>query len=423
MQQSIAHKRFLQWISICLASLLIVPSAIAQDWSQWRGPQRDGALATFQSPATWPEQLKLKWKVTVGSGHSSPVVAGKRVFVLTRENEREVIAAYDLNSGQPVWRDSYTAEYVVQQAGNDHGKIPRATPIIHQGKLYTVGINGVVSCFEAQTGKLQWRKSVARAGPQAYPQFGYAASPLLAGNLLIVPSGGGTESGMMAFVAKTGQVKWKWQGQYKQPENGIGYASPILWSRGGETHLVMLTDLALVGLAPETGSKLWEFAFPLIWESTLTPLVAQQQLIVADQKEGMVAVRVEREGNEWKAKQAWRKPELAGYMSSPVVQGNLIFGLSVRRKGQFFCADATTGQTFWQTMGKEGDYAVFLVAGQNLLIQTTEGVLIIAQSNQTVFSPVRQYKIAESATWAHPALVNDGIVIKDANSLALWKLN
>lgn len=402
--------------------LLAATSGTAQDWSQWRGPQRDGVFASFKSPANWPEQLKLKWRVTVGGGHSSPVIAGKRVFVLTREAEQEVVAAYDLASGKRLWRDSYAADYVVQGAGKDHGRIPRATPVVRQGRLYTLGVNGVLSCYDAKPGKLRWRKSVASEGARPYPQFGYGASPLLVGELLIAPTGGGQESGLTAFVAATGEVKWHWRGQYKQAANGVGYASPILWSHEGATHLVMLTETVLVGLAPESGAQLWEFAFPLNWESTLTPLIAGQQVIVADQQEGMVAVRVTRHGAEWKAEQVWRKVEMSGYLSSPVVLGNSLFGLSVRRKGQYFRADATTGQPFWRTTGKEGDYAVFLVAGNDLLIQTTEGELIVAGNSQTEFTPVRRYKIADAATWAHPALVNDGIVIKDAQTLALWKL-
>lgn len=416
------HAIFRQYLLWWVAAFVVAAPATAQDWSQWRGPQRDGVLASFKSPAVWPEQLKRQWKVTVGSGHSSPVVAGQRVFVLTRVEEQEVVAAYDLKSGRRLWRDAYAAEYVVPGAGKDHGKVPRATPIVQRGRLYTVGISGTLSCFEARTGKLHWRKNIAGTGAQPYPQFGYAVSPLIVGDLLIAPTGGGETGGLTAFVAATGAVRWQWSGQYKQTANGIGYASPVLWDNDGARHLVMLTETALVGLSPETGQKLWEFAFALNWESTLTPLIHQQQVIVADQTKGMVAVRVVRHEQRWKAEEVWRKPELAGYMSSPIAQGHRLFGLSLRRKGQFFCADAATGQPLWQTMGKEGEYAALLLAGQTLLIQTTEGALLVAPSQQNEFAPVRRYQIAESATWAHPALVNDGIVIKDATSLALWKL-
>src|ERR1051325_2626636 len=147
---------------LAFAMLSVSRPAPAQDWTQWRGANRDGRIPSFTAPNVWPEQLKMKWKIDVGIGHSSPVVAGKKVFTLSRQGEQEVVSAFDFDTGKQLWKDSYPVEYTMNPAAVTHGKGPKATPVVASGRLYTLGINGILSCYDTATGKGKWRKEFSR---------------------------------------------------------------------------------------------------------------------------------------------------------------------------------------------------------------------------------------------------------------------
>ena len=153
-------------------SLFAFPGFLALiDWPQWRGPNRDG-LVSADLPKAWPERLRQVWNVPVGEGHSSPVVAGKAVYQFTRVRSQETIAAYDLTSGKQIWKQSYAAPYEMNSAATAHGKGPKATPVVASGRLFTIGISGILTCWDANSGKRIWGLAA-----QGSPDFGHASSP------------------------------------------------------------------------------------------------------------------------------------------------------------------------------------------------------------------------------------------------------
>ncbi|HEY6400136.1 MAG TPA: PQQ-binding-like beta-propeller repeat protein, partial [Blastocatellia bacterium] len=145
-----------------------------QDYPQWRGRNRDGAASGFEEPKVWPEKLTLRWKVEVGEGYATPIVVGKTVYAFTRRDGAETLTALDAATGKLIWRTGYPAPYKAADAAAKHGAGPKATPLFHNGKLFTVGISGAVSAFNAATGKLLWQKPA----PAEHPYFGMAASPI-----------------------------------------------------------------------------------------------------------------------------------------------------------------------------------------------------------------------------------------------------
>lgn len=157
-----------------------------EGWSQWRGPARDGVASSFTVPTAWPTQLTRRWQVPVGLGHASPVVSGNRVVVHTRQGTRELVSAFDLQSGKPLWQDGVEAPHTMNQAATGHGPGPKSTPAIAGGRVFTLGISGIFSAHDLATGKLLWRKNA----PPAPPAFGTAASPLVDGSTVIAFLGG-----------------------------------------------------------------------------------------------------------------------------------------------------------------------------------------------------------------------------------------
>lgn len=340
--------------------------------------------------------------------------------MLTRLRDSETVTCLDLHGGKVIWRDQYAAEVTVFAPAKEHGKGPKSTPVVHAGKLYTLGVSGTLSCYDARGGKLIWRReSAGNKLGESYPIFGMTPSPLVAGGNVIVPVGGNNHAQWTAFDLHTGAVRWQW-GDPDIPKdgNGMGYSSPVEIQAGGERHVIILTPKDLVGLRSSDGKLLWRHGLAG-GEATVTP-VSTAGLIVISRAGKAVAVRVTRRDGGWATEDVWQNPALHSAYSSPVPGGQFIFGLSGRNKGQLFCADARSGVVVWSTEGREGEYASLVRAGSMLLILNTDGLLTVAAAGAKGFTPARRYRVADSPTWAHPVVVGAGILVKDKTDLTLW---
>lgn len=405
-------------IFVGVLAAVCAQSARAQDeWAQWRGANRDGVVRAFPAPAVWPKELTRKWKVAAGGGYSSPVVAGDRVFLHTREGEQEVVTSFDLATGKTVWTKSYPAPFAKNQYAVRMGKGPNSTPVAHGGRLYTLGVTAILSAFDARTGDLKWRKDFSPRVDTSKLFTGTAMSPVVEKNLLIAHVGDDRGGSLIAFDLATGAEKWEWFG------DGPGYASPVVTDLAGARQIVTLTDKSVVGVAADNGRLLWKVPFKDEWnENIVTPVVSGKTLIVSGVRQGTRAFEIVRAAGGFEAKQLWHNPAVQMYMSSPVVEGDLLYGMSNTRKGQYVCLDAKTGQTVWATEGRDGSQAAVLNAGGVLLFLTSDADLIVAAKSRKGFEPLARYKVAESATWAHPAILGKQILVKDEASLALWSV-
>jgi outer membrane protein assembly factor BamB len=392
--------------------LSLLAIAIAEDWPQWRGPHRDGIGSAITEPKVWPEQLKLKWKVKVGEGHSSPLVSGGKIYIHARQDEREVLQCLRADNGQVIWQEGYAAPYTVNPAATGHGKGVKSTPVIEGGRIYTLGIGGILSCFDANTGKPQWRKEFGS------PAIGVATSPVVDRGLLIAHVGVRDKGALTAFDAKTGAEKWSWKG------DGPGYASPIVVDLGGTRQVVTQSQNNIVGVAAATGQLLWHIPFKTPYDQNIvTPVLYHDTLILSGLGNSTFGLKLIKRGGEWVTDKLWQDKDVAMYMNSPVLSGDLLFGMAARNKGQFFCLDPRTGTTLWTSPGRQADNAAIEDAGPVLLILTTDSELMVVRKNPKAFEVVRKYTVADSPTWAHPVVLGNGILIKDSTMLALWNIS
>jgi outer membrane protein assembly factor BamB len=397
-----------------VAAALAMPLSAA-DWPQWRGPGRDGRVVGLAPRASWPEALKPAWKVTVGEGHASPVVASGRIYVFARLGEEEVLHAIDLTTGKMTWRQSYPAPYTVNPAASGHGKGPKSTPVVGEGCICTLGIGGILSCFEAASGKRLWNAS-GKGFAASSPQYGAAMSPLVDRGLLIAHVGGEDDGALTAFELKTGVVRWAWKG------DGPAYASPVVSELAGRRQVITQTRGHLVGVSADRGELLWKVPFATPYgQNAVTPVVSGDLVIYSGLEQPVRALRVVKQGAGFATAPAWENAEVAAYMSAPVLADGRLCGLSHRKKGQLFCLEAATGKTAWLSEGRQGDNAALLSLGATLLVLSTEGELVVAPASGASFSPVRRYTVAASPTWAHPVVVDEGVLVKDAQSLALLR--
>jgi outer membrane protein assembly factor BamB len=400
-----------------LFTLTVSSPAESQDWNQWRGPNRDGVVAPSSLPTSWPETLKPGWKLTVGVGHSSPIVVGNTVIVFARQEDREVVSRVDLDTGKVVWQDGYDAPYTVNPIARAHGPGPKATPVAGNGKLYTFGITEILSCYDVGSGKLVWRKNFAGQFRSTSPDFGTAASPLVDRGLVIVHVGTSGQGALTALDAATGEVKWRWTG------DGPSYVSPIAVDLAGTRQIVTQSQSSIISVAADTGKLLWSIPFTTPYvQNIVTPLLYKDLLIFSGLDQGVMAVRAVKRGDAWVPETVWRNRDVGMYMNSPILSGDLLLGLSHKNKGQFFCLEAGSGKTIWMGDGRQGDNAAMVLSGPFVLSLTSDADLVVAKVGAGGLEPVRKYKAAESQTWAHPVLVGRRLLIKDATTLALWTI-
>jgi len=287
-------RRPISLVPLLVALWLAAGSALAADWPQWRGPARDGTLQKFKLPQAWPKELERGWQVEVGLGHASPVVAGQRVYAFARRDEDEVIRCFNLADGKEVWHQSYPAPYKVNEAAAAHGKGPKSTPAVAAGRVYTLGISGILSCWDAEKGTRRWQKDFSKQFKQSSPAYGTATSPLIDGDKCIVFVGGPGQGALMALDAQSGETKWSWDG------DGPGYASPVIGVFSDVRQIITQSQTACIGVDEQTGALLWKIPFATDYEQNIvTPVLYDESVIFSGYNKGVSRYRVEKQGDDW----------------------------------------------------------------------------------------------------------------------------
>ena len=404
-----------------VAAILMLPvvSVLAQrgttDWPQWRGPNRDGSAPSFTAPKAWPENLTERWKAEVGLGYATPVVVGTRVYTFTRRDDNEVVAALDAATGKQIWQAQYAAPYTVVKAAASHGMGPKATPAYADGRLFTHGLSGILSAYDANSGKLLWQKPAPAAGPT----FTTSQSPIVDRGLLIVHVGGNKEGGLTAFDPATGNQRWQWNG------DGPGYGSPVVAEIGGTRQVITPTYQSLVGVSVETGQLLWRRPHKARSDvNAITPLVVGDTVISSAVEVGIAAVKPTKQGDQWTATDAWLNSDVYFQLSNGAIVGDALFGLSSVGSGTYVIVDVKTGKLLWSGEPRAATNAAIQKAGTLLLILENDGELLVVDGTKTAsMTPLRRYKVADTPTWAAPSISGNRIFVKDETSVTLWTVD
>lgn len=403
-------------IFLLIGSMILLSAGFvfAQDWPQWRGPNRDGKVKGFAEPKEWPSELTLKWKTTVGLGDSTPALVGNRLYVFTRQGDEEVNLCLDAQTGRELWKDKYAAMAVTGPPSRHPG--PRSSPAVADGKVVTIGVGGVISCLDAATGKVLWRKDPY---PEVVPQFFTAMSPLIMDGMAIAHLGGKDNGGIIAYDLNTGNPNWQWT------EEGPEYSSPSLLTVDGTKQIVTLTEKSIVGIGLADGKLQWKL--PFVPErrayNAATPIIDGEKVIYTGAGRGTKAVKIEKQTDGFTAKELWSNTEVAPQFNTPVLKNGLLFGLSNR--GNLFCINNQTGQTAWidPTQTDRGGFAAIVDVGSVILALPSSAELIVIKPVEKEYTELARIKVSEKATYAHPVIAGNRIYIKDEDSLSLWTID
>ena len=405
-------RQFCTGIGIAAVATMLIPATAAgQDWTQWRGANRDGSVSGFDVPAAWPAALSEQWTVEVGSGYASPILIGDRLFMFARQGDDEVMLALDAASGETVWRTSYPAPFNMVAATRNHGPGPKSTPAYDDGRLFTLGISGIVTAFDAETGDELWQ----RPADPVEPLYHTGQSPIVDGGQVILHVGGHDAGALTAFDVVTGEEQWSWNG------DGPAYGSPILAEIEGVRQVITFTQEHFVGVSADTGALLW--SRPYTTQSTTTsqtPRLYQGDIIESGRGNGITRFRVVREGNAWTTEDVWHTDEVSLHMTNGVVVDGVLFGLSHLNSGQYFGLDLDTGTVLWTSDPRQAENAAILNVGTTILALEEDAELLVVPHSRTGFAPAQRYEVADSATWTLPTIAGNRLFVKDVESLTLW---
>jgi outer membrane protein assembly factor BamB len=409
--------------------LLVVASAYADDWPQWRGPARDGVWRETGILERIPASgLEVRWRAKVGAGYSGPVVAQGRVFVTDHQFSPEVerVLCFDEATGKSLWMHSYPADYKDMEYGNG----PRSSPTVHDGKVYTLGTQGHLFCLDAAKGEVVWQKKLADDFHGQIPRYGASAAPLVVGELLIVCAGGQPEASVVALDRKTGDLRW--QALSDRP----AYSSPIVINAGGTEQVVVWTADSITGFEPATGKVFWQVP----WKAEFDPAqmvaspVWHNDMLLCLGAWGRGSRMLKLDSVRPAASVLWEtraKPTTT--ISTPIFQNDDYF-YAILGNGSLACLEAATGKEVWTsrepTSGSYGN-AHLTPNGDRVFLFNHIGHLILARMTPTGYEelgrsllvePTAGYRAQGPITWAHPAYANKCVFARNDRELVCASL-
>jgi len=386
----------------------------AANWNQWRGPSRNGMV---DGDFAWPEKLEGRlrevWRQDLQPSYSGPIVAEGKVFVTETANKKnEVVTAFSLADGKKLWDETWEGSLSVPFFARSNGSWIRSTPAFADGKLLVGGIREMLVCLDAETGQQIWANDCVKKHKSDVPSFGFVCSPLIEGDFVYVQAGGG----LLKLALDSGDVVWRsladGGGMW-----GSAFSSPVMSSIGGKKQLLVQTRSELVGVDPEDGRKLWGVKIPAFrGMNILPPTVYKDTVFTSCYQGGSFCFDLKQSGDSWSVEKRW-KNTVQGYMSSPLVFGDHAY-LHLRNQ-RMTCLDLRTGKQQWSSR-PYGKYWSTVTQGDHILALDERGDLLLLEPSPEEFKLLDKIQVA-SNSWAHLAMVDDLILVRDLNALIVYR--
>ncbi len=393
------------------------PQKAEADWTQWRGPNRDGKIKADWPDSLKPEVLKKTWTTPLGPSYSGPLVIGDYVYVTeTRDSKYEVVQALNRKDGKVAWTSQWEGAMRVPFFAAANGSWIRSTPTYEDGKLYVAGMRDVVVCLDAKQGDILWKVDFPKKIGSAVPSFGFVCSPLVDGDFVYVQAGGA----LTKLNKKTGDIVW--QGMKDGGGmNGGAFSSPVIAEIAGKRQGVVLTRNNLCGVDLGSGEALWKMPIKAFrGMNILTPTIFGDNVFTSTYGGTTQLINVASSGGakEMTASEKWNVAS-QGYMTSPVIiDGHAYIHLKNQR---FACFDLEAGVEKWRskTFGK---YSSLVAAGDKILALDQRGELLLIKANTEEFELLDRRKVGDDS-WAHIAVSGKDVVVRDFKEVSLFKWN
>jgi outer membrane protein assembly factor BamB len=382
----------------------------AADWPGFRGPDRDGIVRGVRIETDWSTSPPVElWRRPIGPGWSSFAVHGDLLYTQEQRGDEEVVACYHLTTGKPVWKHSDAARFWESNAGPG----PRATPTLRNGRVYTFGATGILNVLDAASGALLWSRNAASDTGTKVPDWGFASSPLVVGDAVIVATAGQ----LAAYDIASSEPRW-----LGQPGGG-SYSSPHLLTIDGVPQILLLSGQGVSSVAPADGALLWQHLWPGF--SSLQPAVTSdgEVLVSASSASGGIGIRrlaASHAANGWTVEERWTSAGLKPYFNDFVVHRGHAFGFDGRILS---CIDLKDGERKWKG-GRYGNGQLILLPDQDLLlVLSDEGELALVGATPGEFTELARFPAIEGKTWNHPVLAGDVVLVRNGEEMAAFRIS
>lgn len=380
------------------------------DWAGFRGTARDGVVHGVRIDTDWAKTPPVElWRRPIGPGWSSFAVADGRIYTQEQRGDQEVVSAYDLKTGKPVWKHHDAARFWESNGGPG----PRATPTLDNGRVYTLGATGILNALNAHDGSVVWSRNAVTDTGKKIPDWGIASSPLVVNDTVIVATAGW----LAAYDAATGKPRWF------GPKQGSGYSSPHLVTIDDVQQVVLVNGPGVIAVAPADGKVLWKHEWP--GDSIVQPVVvAGRDLLIGSgsglaDKSGVVRIGVARNGDKWTVTERWTSTGLKPYFNDLVAHEGHAFGFD---GGILACIDLEDGARKWKG-GRYGHGQLLLMPDQNLLLVLSEqGEVALVSASADKFTEVAKFSALEGKTWNHPVLAGNTLLVRNGEEMAAFRL-
>lgn len=407
----------MKYLLSCLVAIALLTAdlsgrQVAQEWFQWRGPNRDGHSAETGLLQTWPKAgPPLAWRVSgVGNGYSSFSTSGGRLYTLGARGNTEYVIALDRATGRKVWEYQNGRRYQ-----NDRGDGPRSTPTVDGDRLYVLGGSGDLTCLDAASGKRIWTFNIVQRFGGVNPYWGYSESPLIVADRILI-NAGGRKASIVAIAKADGATLWQ------QHSDGAGYSSPMLLRTGSLTQVIFFTDSRALAVDPRDGRLLWAYGKAANGTANVaTPIVRGTRVFVSsDYGTGAALLEVRAAGNLATANEIYFTRDMRNHHASSVLVGDFLYGYS----SSILTALAfDTGKPAWRdrSIGKGS----LIVADGRLYLYSEDGVVGLAEPSPAAYREHGRFTIPQqsgSPTWSHPIIAGGLLIVRDQDEVFAYNV-
>jgi outer membrane protein assembly factor BamB len=379
-------------------------------WPAYRGASRTGRY-DFPISTDWPDDgLPQLWQQPIGGGYASFAVADGRLFTIEQRRAREVVAAYDPDTGAELWTHDWEEQFEETMGGDG----PRATPTWDDGRVFALGAGGELRGLAADTGRLLWRTNMLDDAGSGNLTWAMSASPLVVDNMVVVLPGGRDGHSVTAYDADTGDTVWTALGDV------AGYTAPMLVELAGVRQILVVTAQRAAGLSVEDGALLWDYP----WVVSNVPNMAQPVLVgsnriflSASYGQGSAMIEVSSAGDALSAREVWRTNRMKNKFSSSVLHDGFIYGLD---NNILACMDAATGELVWK--GGRYGFGQLLFADGHLVVLTERGEVVLVRATPEGHEEVSRFSAIEGKTWNVPTIADGTLFVRNATQMAAFDI-
>jgi outer membrane protein assembly factor BamB len=383
-------------------------SAPAIGWPGFRGSRRDGVVAGVRLATDWTASPPVVlWRRPIGPGWSSFAVLGDVLYTQEQRGDEEIVSAYRVSTGEPVWMHRDPARFYETNGGAG----PRSTPAIGNGRIYSLGATGILNALDAADGRMVWSRNAAAAAGVAVPIWGFSGSPLVVDDLVIVSIAGT----LAAFDLATGAPRWHSGG-------GDGYSSPQLVTIDGVTQILFMGGTGTTSISPADGKPIWTHPWPAGSGAPIVQpaIMPEGDVLLADGGlSGIRRIAVAHGPDGWNVVERWTSNRLKPYFNDFVVHDSYGYGFD---GAILACINLQDGSRAWKG-GRYGQGQLVLLPDQGLLlVLSEEGELVLVQASPGQFKEIARAPGINGKTWNHPVLVGDILLVRNGEEMAAFRL-